>query len=331
MSFFSWPYPPPPDDPVVSVGTRGKWFLINNRPQHLRAFTDFRSFTIFAKHGVLSPLAMQMQQIHRDFVAYQPTPLSIDRDATMPGVPAMSPVVLLMNPWGETEDLNVDSFDPRTFPDYFTKLDQWLTLMNAHRFIPICNLLSFTKIFGMDTAYQRQFVTQACEVLSRHVCLVDLVLEWDAGDSATDPMDFDKPANVIISRGSSGGGVDMPYPYWDWCSVHPRRDDKWLQTIADSGYAYRHDGAWGDGKKPAIPVPILMSEQEGFGEPGDNGRSFSTSDAFKQAVDNALWGCSSSFHSEAGTRSQVLGTVSQNCAITSWRGVYAVPEVQIQD
>lgn len=327
MSFYSWPYPPPPDDAVTSIRTGGEFFLINGRRQHVRGFTDFRNFLQFAKHGTISPLALQMQRIHRDFVSYRETQAGVDLEATMPGVPAMSPVTLLMNPWGETEDLGVDSFDPRTFPDYFAKLDQHATLMNAHRFIPIYIVLAFTKIFGMDVSYQRQFLAQACNVLKRHTCLVDLVLEWNTGDSATDPMDFTKPAGVCISRGSAGESGPLVYPYWDWGSVHPRRDNKWLQTIADSGYSYRHDNSWDDGNRPAVTVPIIMSEPKGFGEPGDSGRSSDTHDSFVQGLDMATWFKSAVFHSEAGTRSQVLPTYQQNCAITFWRGVYAVPEV----
>lgn len=327
MSFYSWPYPPPPDDDIKSLRTEGEFFIINGRKQHLRGFTDFRNFMLFAKYGIVSPLALQMQAIHRDFVSYKDTPAGVDRDVTMPGVPALSPVTLLMNPWGVTEELNVDSFDPRTFPGYLEKLDQHATLMTKNRFIPTYIILSFTKIFGMASGYQKSFVAQVAEVLSKHICLVDLVLEWNTGDSATDPMDFDKPKGVIISRGSAGEKGDFPYPVWDWCSTHLRRDEKWLQTIADSGYSYRQNGGWGDGSKPAITVPIVSSEHKGFGEPGDEGRSSNTTESFMQGLMSSVWFKSAVFHSEAGTRSQILPTYQQNCAITFLRGCYAVPEV----
>lgn len=327
MSFYSWPYPPPPDDDIISLGIDGEFLLINGRKQHIRAFTDFRNFMLFARHGIISPLAIQMQKIHRDFVSYKETPAGTDRYATMPGVPAMSPITVLMNPWGETEDLGVDSFDPRTFPDYFSKLDQHAALMNQHRFIPIYIVLAWTRIFGMDTNYQKQFLSQVASILSKHICLVSLVLEWNTGDSATDPLDFDKPSGVIISRGSGGEASDPIQPGWDWGEVHPRRDDKWLQTIADSGYSYRRDNAWGAGNKPALTYPIINTEPKGFGEPGDSGRSSSTDESFGQALDYTRWFRSYAFHSESGTRSQELGVFAENCAITGWRAAYAVREI----
>lgn len=316
MSFYNWPYKPPPDAPgnIQSVSIEGDHFLINGQRQHIRGFTDFRGFMLYARHGTHSPLALQMMQTHYDFVA-------LSR-------PALSPVVTLMNPWGETEDLGLDSFDPRTFPDYFGKLDAYLADMNQKGFIPFVILLAWTRLFdGMDTAWQKQFVNDACAVISKHVALVSLVLEYDTGDSATNPLDFDKPAGVIISRGSGGENAEPIQPGWDFGEVHPTRGDKWLQHIADSGYSFRRDNGWGDGKQLALTYPIINSEPNGFGQPED-GRETSSRDAFAQAADDALWFGSHFFHCESGTRSRAMldAQTEHNCAICSWRGVFSSPE-----
>ena len=59
MSFYSWPYPPPPDDDVKSIGVDGEWFVINGRKQSVRGFTDFRGFMDYARRGTISPLALR--------------------------------------------------------------------------------------------------------------------------------------------------------------------------------------------------------------------------------------------------------------------------------
>lgn len=316
MSFYAWPYPPPPDaPPVTSITTEGDHFLINGKRQHIRGFTDFRGFMLWARHGSMSPLALQMKQTHHDFVSLS--------------TPALTPVVTLMNPWGETEELGVDSFDPRNDPEFFNKLDSYLAAMNNQGFIPFVIVFAWTRLFaGMDLAWKRQFLKDSCAVISRHVALVSLVLEYNTGDSDINPLDFDMPPGVIISRGSAGEDGDPVQPMWMFGEVHPTRGDKWLQHIADSGYSFRRDNAWGDGNKPAITIPIVNSEPNGFGEIGD-GRETNPRDSFTQAVDDALWFGSHFFHCEAGTRSQAMphAQTQHNSAILAWRGVQAVPEV----
>src|SRR5207237_1574987 len=111
-------------------------------------------------------------------------------------------------------------------------------------------------------------VARACEVLRKHVCLVELVNEYNAGDQMVDPLAFEKPPGVIISRGSPGEAGPIVWPPWDWTAIRGRRDEKWIQTISDSAYAFRH-GDWSDEHKGEIIThPIWDTEYQGHGPAG---------------------------------------------------------------
>jgi hypothetical protein len=304
VTFTAWPYPPPPDDPLHSVGITGDRFTINGRLQHVRGFTDFAGFDVFRRTGQISPLALQLQQVHHDFVSLS--------------VPALTPRILLMKNAGSLFDL-----DPRTLPNFFDVLDRHAAAMTAARFLPLYVLLADCAANGMNLGYQQEFVGRACEVLKNHLCLVELVNEYDNGPQQVNPLAFDKPAGVIISRGSPAEAL-IPFPVWDWVATRARRDAKWLQTIADSAYAFRA-GDWGG---PPVPLtcPVFDTEPRGAGET-DGKRYTSTTDAFALGCDSALWNHAAVLHTEAGTTSSLLGPNQLNVAICFYRGMLAVPEI----
>lgn len=326
MSFTSWPYPSPPDDAVVSLDIEGAHFRINGRRQHIRSFTDFESVIQFMhKGGQISPLALQMQTIHRDFVSYSP---KLDDPLGLPGVPAFSPRILLMRSWG-------DPLDPRTEPDFFYKLDAHAAAMNKQRFIPHYVYLACTAVFGMRTDWQRGFVQDVAAVLKNHVCLSELVNEYDAGDQQVDVMAFDKPAGVVISRGSPGEGGNIVWPGWDWTAIRSRRDEKWLQTISDSAFAFRQAGDWDIRRFPGKTViyhPIGDSEPKGAGPAGTEPKRYTdTWSAYQHGQESASWFGFFCYHSVAGLTSATLSPEEVNTAICTWRGVMSVPEVQMHD
>lgn len=298
MSFFSWPYPPPPDDPITSVGTAAARFLINGRLQHIRGFTDFASLDIFRRTGALSPLALQMQTLHHDFVSLS--------------VPALTPRILLMKNKGSLFDL-----DPREIPDYFSKLDQHVSLLNQQRFIPMYVLLADCAASGMSLGYQQDFVGRACDVLRNHICLVSLVNEYNNGPQQVDPLAFDKPAGVCIARGSGTPDAPIPEPQWDWCDIHVRRDGKWLADIGNAAYTIHQERGY--------PGPIINSEPRKAG-PGA-GMYTSTTDSHALGALEAVWFRASIFHSVAGLTSAVMPDDQRNQAITHQRGIMAIPEV----
>lgn len=323
MSYYSWPYPPPPDDPVASIAIEGTHYLINGRRQHVRAFTDFGGLIHFAHHGgELSPHALQHQTLHRDFVSYSPR---LDDPLGLPGVPALSPRVLLMRSWG-------DPMDPRTEPGFLNKLDAHAAAMNRQRFIPLYVYLACTRILGMPLSWQQGFVRDVAAVLRNHVCLGELVNEYDAGDQQVDPYAFDQPPGVIISRGSPGESGPVVWPGWDWTATRLRRDAKWLQTISDSAYAFRH-GDWTDepGKQGVVLThPVWDTEPKGHGPAGtEPKRNTDTWLSFRLGQQAAAEDSAAAFHSEAGNLSTQMSPEEYNCAICFWRGVASVPETQM--
>lgn len=310
MSFYAWPYPPPIDDAITSVGVQGDRFLINGRIQHVRGFTDFAGLNVFIRSNgtQLSPLALQMQQVHHDFVSLS--------------VPALSPRILLMKNGGSLFDL-----DPRTIPDFIPRLDAHATAMNANRFIPIYVLLADCAANGMDLSYQQSFVAQACAVLRNHVCLVELVNEYNNGPQQVDPMAFDKPGGVLISRGSPAEDGKIPWPGWDWSAGRQRRDSKWLQTIGDSKYSYVN-GDWGGPPNSQVTHPVFDSEPKGAGEPGTEPKRYTTTaEGHALGALSAEWWHAGVFHSEAGLTSSLLPTYQLNAAICFYRGMMAIPEI----
>lgn len=304
MSFFSWPYPPPPDDAVTSVGVSGDRFTVNGRIQHIRGFTDFAGFDVFRRTGQLSPLALQMQQAHHDFVSLS--------------VPALSPRILLMKNKGSLFDL-----DPRTMPNFFEVLDTHARLMTASRLIPIYVLLADCAANGMNVHYQQDFIARACDVLQHHICLVELVNEFDNGPQQVQPLLFAKPPGVCISRGSPSEAGAFPWPGWDWSAARGRRDTKWLTAIAKDSWSYR-SGNW-PGAAP-VTHPVMDTEPRGAGD-RDGNRYTSTADAFALGAMSALWYHSGVFHSDCGLTSLPLSPIQLNCAITWMRGMMAIPEV----
>jgi hypothetical protein len=323
MSFFSWPYPPPPDDAVSSIDIDGAHFRINGQRQHIRAFTDFHGLSYYLHNGGrLSPHALQQQTIHRDFVSYSPKtgdPLGL------PGVPALTPRILLMCSWG-------DVLDPRLEASFLNRLDAHAAAMNAQRFIPLYVFLACTRILGMSLDWQQGFVRDVAAVLKNHVCLCELVNEYEAGDQQVNPYAFDKPDGVVISRGSPGG-VGIPvWPGWDWTAIRSRRDEKWLQTIGDSAYAFRH-GDWSP-TWPGVVVrhPIGDTEPRGAGAVASEKRYTDTWQAFQLGQESAAWFGFGCYHNEAGLDSRELAPDAEvNTAVTFWRGMMSVPEVQQRD
>jgi len=305
VSFYAWPYPPPPEEQIVDVGILGDRFTINGKIQHIRGFTDFAGLDIFRRTGTLSPLALQMQQVHHDFVSLSK--------------PVLTPRILLMKNKGSLFDL-----DPREIPDYFSKLDHHAMLMTQQNFLPLYVLLADCAANGMSLGYQQQFVGQACDVLRHHVCLVELVNEYNNGPQQVDPLAFAKPHGVCISRGSPTDGGAFPWPGWDWSAPHTRRDDKWLTAVAKDAWSYRA-GLWPGNE--AVTHPILPTEDRGAGDVESGSRYTSTRDAFDLGAMHAMWYHGGVFHSEAGLRSQVLSPGQLNCAICYWRGMFAIPEV----
>lgn len=303
MSFYTWPYPPPPSDPLTSVGIAGDRFTINGRLQHIRGFTDFAGLDVFRRTGQLSPLALQMQAVHRDFVSQS--------------VPVLTPRILLMKNAGSLFDL-----DPRAMPDFFDVLDRHAAAMNQTNFLPLYVLLADCAVNGMSLGYQQDFVGRASDRLRNHLCLVELVNEYENGPQQVNPLAFDKPAGVIIARGSPAEAL-IPFPVWDWVATRARRDAKWLQTISDSAYSYRA-GDWG-GPPVALTCPVFDTEPRGAGAT-EGKRYTSTADAFALGLESALWNHAAVFHSECGLTSRVLTPGQLNQAITFFRGMLAVPE-----
>lgn len=307
MSFFSWPYPPPPTEQITSVAILGDRFTINHKVQHIRGFTDFAGLDIFRRTGSISPLALQMQAVHRDFVSLS--------------VPVLTPRTLLMKNKGSLFDL-----DPREMPDFLDVLERHNDAMTKANFLPLYVLLADCAANGMDLAYQQDFVGKCCERLRNHICLVELVNEYDNGPQQVDPLKFTKPDGVCISRGSpSSNGALIPWPPWDWVATRARRDGKWLQTISDSAYSFRA-GDWGGPGGSQVTCPSFDTEPRGAGDL-DGVRYTSTKLSFQLAVESALWNGAALFHLEAGLTSSLMSPSQLNQAITFWRGMFAVPEV----
>lgn len=308
MSFTAWPYPAPSTDPITSVGVAGDRFTINGTIHNIRGFTDFAGFKVFIDTGAVSPLAVQMQAIHHDFVSLS--------------VPALTPRILLMKNGGSLFDL-----DPRTVPDFFGKLEACAAALHKLNILPLWVLLADCHDNGMSLDYQQAFVGQAAETLRRcPPCLVELVNEYNNGPQTVDPSQFTKPTGLIVSRGSPAEGGETPTPVWDWAACRLRRDGKWLQTIGDSAYSYRA-GDWGG---PNIPIscPMMDTEPRGADDGQESKRYSSSQDAFALGLLHSLWFKAAVFHSTKGLTSTPFDQPSPalNCAITFYRGCLAVPE-----
>lgn len=308
MSFTSWPYPDLPTDPVVSVGIRGNAFTINGRVQHLRGFTDFAGLDVFRRTGAISPLATQMQTIHRDFVSL--------------AVPALTPRVLLMKNKGSHFDL-----DPREIADYFDQLSRHADAMQAARFVPLYVFLADCAAFGMSVGYQQEFVGRARDRLAGRPVLGELANEYNNGPQQVDPSLFSKPDGILMSRGSPGEAGPIAWPPWDFITTRYRRDPKWLQTISDSAYAYRHADSDGPAAGMRVPIPFFDSEPRGAG--WRVGRYTDPSEAFALGIESALWNKAGIFHSDGCITSQVLPDDERNCAICFQRGMMAATELQV--
>lgn len=309
MSFTAWPYPAPSTDPITSVGVSGDRFTINGQIQNIRGFTDFAGLKVFLDTGAVSPLALQMQAVHHDFVSLS--------------VPALTPRILLMKNGGSLFDL-----DPRTVPDFFGKLEACAHALHTINLLPMWVLLADCRANGMSQQYQWDFVGQACETLRRcPPSLVSLVNEYNNDPQMVDPLAFEKPAGLVISRGSPAEEGPPPTPVWDWAECRLRRDVKWLQTIGDSAYSFRA-GDWGG---PNIPIncPMMDSEPRGADDGQESKRYTSSQDAFALGLLHAQWFKAAVFHSTNGLTSIPFAqpSPSLNSSITFLRGCLAVPEM----
>lgn len=309
MPFTAWPYPAPSTDVITSVGVSGDRFTINGKITNIRGYTSFAELDVFRRTGQVSPLTLQMQATHRDFVSTS--------------VPALSPRILLMKNRGSLFDL-----DPREIPDFFGHLERCANALHAINTLPMWVLLADCAVNGMSEQYQQDFVGQACEVLRRcPPSLPSLVNEYNNGPQNVNPLAFAQPAGLVISRGSPADQGPPPTPVWDWAECRLRRDAKWLETIGDSAYSFRA-GDWG-GPNIQIVCPMMDSEPRGCDDGQEEKRYSSPQDAFMLGLLESAWFRAAVLHSTRGLTSEAFDHASpaHDCAITFWRGCYAVPEI----
>lgn len=172
------------------------------------------------------------------------------------------------------------------------------------------------QIITPDVGAQRAWWAQVCDTL-RPIPnnLLALGNEWPK--NGFNPSDFARPEGLTVSQGSALSDAPPPLPGWDFREWHGRRD--WPKVhVSTEDMFYVSEGIENqDGHfvQAYPPAPAIHDEPMGFAEVDIPGRR-STDSLLARRLGYAslAHGNGSTFHSEDGIYSRLLGPIQQQCS-----------------
>lgn len=141
--------------------------------------------------------------------------------------------------------------------------------------------------------------------------LLELVNEQGQHTNSVEQDRFPKPVGVLASRGSYGGDIPPPGPYWDFTDFHARRD--YPSAIKDMCVLELREG-WegGGGFEGTGQIPILQGEPQGFGPNPKRWQSPLRASGLAGTARGTA--CGVVFHSDQGILSQMWDGITLDCA-----------------
>jgi hypothetical protein len=205
--------------------------------------------------------------------------------------------------------LSWGKLNPAAVPDYFDRLDAFLSRMERERLrvelvaLADCDLAGYV----LDPAEQPEFVRRVVEVASRHNnAVVELGNEpwWPGNGWRVDRFPRKPRFDILMSRGSLAEDAGPQRPVWDYLTHHASRTEEWPRRQGKQC----GELSWGAGATPAsgiAGVPCVDDEPMGAASEANWHRSDVPADFFAGHAVSALLAAGSTLHSEALMHGQV--------------------------
>lgn len=248
--------------------------------------------------------------------------------------------VFLMVSWDDI----TPRFYPQDFPNYYTKLSEFVALIAAHRLrleiVLFCDCRDQPAVMpeAGDRDRHQAAVVEALKDAGAQIadgygntwnCVIEVCNEPfknlpGSNEEAVERAQQLAGCGFLVAAGNydaRSSTVWEPLPPGDYGTQHVNRSDDWPRKCKDI-YDLTHDGA----VDPEPRVPWIGDEPMGAAEVDDPGRrSAVPNDHAWYAAGCAMFSAGATFHSDAGTHSDLLGPQQAKCARAFFAALEWVP------
>lgn len=285
---------------VGRLGIAGKFFTMDGQPFTAIESSDFSLYKRFLDGDPIVPAILRQRR-------------SLGFNMLRVWLLNASVVGFRDQDWRTQHGPADDGIHPRQYPDFYAKLAPFAALCGTFELCVEFTVFTQTPVLMPSKGDQQRHLDGTADAL-RGACnvLLELVNENDHGNDNTVSPDLQRPAGVLISRGSNSADAAPPRhdAPWDYELYHTNGLDQFQRKVGHNAMELAEESG----------RPCASNENTRYPD-----QDASADHAYDAGQNGALLAAGSCYHSQAGKLSTLFDGVELACAKAWADGAASVP------